>query len=96
MNIEAQNSLGRARSRQYDPGLRRPVTADVGSLANQYGWKVGNHIPLVSGTAQLSGPTDWANATLIWRKITIVRPGWRTRRPSAHAAFQGDAGLHRP
>jgi hypothetical protein len=30
-------------------------------LANQYGWKVGDHIPLMSGTAQLSGPTDWAS-----------------------------------
>jgi len=38
-------------------------------LANQYGWKVGDHIPLMSGTAQLSGPTDWANAALTWKKI---------------------------
>jgi hypothetical protein len=27
-------------------------------LANQSGWKVGDHIPLMSGKAQLSGPTD--------------------------------------
>jgi hypothetical protein len=101
MNIEAQNSFGRFRSRQYDLGLRGTVQVPapearnggrgklaVGvqlqiapeyvaafqktrtgapvrvELANQCGWKVGDHIPLMSGTAQLSGPTDWA--CMVW------------------------------
>jgi putative ABC transport system permease protein len=29
-------------------------------LANKYGWKVGDHIPLMSSTAQMNGSTDWA------------------------------------
>jgi putative ABC transport system permease protein len=29
-------------------------------LANKYGWKIGDRIPLMSNTAQLSGSTDWA------------------------------------
>jgi putative ABC transport system permease protein len=29
-------------------------------LTKKYGWKVGDHIPLKSGTTQLSGSTDWA------------------------------------
>jgi putative ABC transport system permease protein len=29
-------------------------------LADKYGWKVGDRIPLMSTTAQLSGSTDWA------------------------------------
>jgi putative ABC transport system permease protein len=29
-------------------------------LAKKYGWKVGDRIPLLSNTAQLSGSTDWA------------------------------------
>jgi putative ABC transport system permease protein len=29
-------------------------------LANKYGWKVGDHIPLMSSTAQMTGSTDWA------------------------------------
>jgi putative ABC transport system permease protein len=30
------------------------------SLATKYGWKVGDHIPLMSMTAQRNGSTDWA------------------------------------
>jgi putative ABC transport system permease protein len=29
-------------------------------LAKKYGWKVGDHIPLMSQTAQMNGSTDWA------------------------------------
>jgi putative ABC transport system permease protein len=29
-------------------------------LAKKYGWKVGDHIPLMSTTAQMNGSTDWA------------------------------------
>lgn len=29
-------------------------------VANKYGWKVGDHIPLVSKTPQMNGSTDWA------------------------------------
>jgi putative ABC transport system permease protein len=29
------------------------------SLAKKYGWKVGDHIPLKSATAQINGSTDW-------------------------------------
>lgn len=29
-------------------------------LAEKYGWKIGDRIPLMSNTAQLSGSTDWA------------------------------------
>jgi putative ABC transport system permease protein len=29
-------------------------------LAKKYGWKVGDHIPLMSMTAQMNGSTDWA------------------------------------
>lgn len=29
-------------------------------LAKRYGWKVGDHIPLMSTTAQMNGSTDWA------------------------------------
>jgi putative ABC transport system permease protein len=29
-------------------------------LAKKYGWKVGDHIPLMTTTAQMSGSTDWA------------------------------------
>ena len=29
-------------------------------LAKKYGWRVGDHIPLMSDTAQVSGSTDWA------------------------------------
>jgi putative ABC transport system permease protein len=29
-------------------------------LAKKYGWKIGDHIPLMSSTAQLNGSTDWA------------------------------------
>jgi putative ABC transport system permease protein len=34
--------------------LVRPETA------KKYGWKIGDHIPLMSATAQLNGSTDWA------------------------------------
>jgi putative ABC transport system permease protein len=29
-------------------------------LAKKYGWKVGDHIPLMASTAQMNGSTDWA------------------------------------
>src|SRR5580692_1844946 len=29
-------------------------------LAKKYGWKIGDHIPLMSTTARLNGSTDWA------------------------------------
>jgi len=29
-------------------------------LARKYGWKIGDHIPLLSATAQKNGSTDWA------------------------------------
>jgi putative ABC transport system permease protein len=29
-------------------------------LAKKYGWKIGDHIPLMSTTAQMNGSTDWA------------------------------------
>jgi putative ABC transport system permease protein len=29
-------------------------------LAKKYGWKVGDHIPLMTTTAQMNGSTDWA------------------------------------
>jgi putative ABC transport system permease protein len=31
-----------------------------GELAEKYGWKIGDRIPLMSNTAQMSGSTDWA------------------------------------
>jgi hypothetical protein len=51
MNIEAQKYVAAFQKTRMGSLVR------VG-LANQHGWKVGDHIPLMSGTAQLSGPAD--------------------------------------
>jgi putative ABC transport system permease protein len=42
--------------------LRRIRTGAIirEGLAAKYGWKVGDHIPLMSTTAQMNGSTDWA------------------------------------
>jgi putative ABC transport system permease protein len=42
--------------------LRRIRTGTIirEGLATKYGWKVGDHIPLISTTAQMDGSTDWA------------------------------------
>jgi putative ABC transport system permease protein len=42
--------------------FRRLRTAAIirDSLAKKYGWKIGDHIPLLSKTAQKNGSTDWA------------------------------------
>jgi putative ABC transport system permease protein len=42
--------------------LRRIRTGTIirEGLAAKYGWKVGDHIPLMSTTAQMNGSTDWA------------------------------------
>jgi putative ABC transport system permease protein len=38
--------------------LRTGVLLRV-ELAQKYGWKIGDHIPLMSGPAQMNGSTDW-------------------------------------
>jgi putative ABC transport system permease protein len=46
---------------QYDEALRKTRTGALirEHLAAKYGWKVGDHIPLLSTVAQTSGATDW-------------------------------------
>jgi putative ABC transport system permease protein len=46
----------------YAAALQRTRTGALVrvALAEKYGWKVGDHIPLMSRTAQLNGSTDWA------------------------------------
>jgi putative ABC transport system permease protein len=47
---------------EYVAAFRRTRTAAIilEGLAKKYGWKVGDHIPLKSNTAQKTGSTDWA------------------------------------
>ena len=47
---------------EYVAAFRRTRTAAIilEGLAKKYGWKVGDHIPLRSKTAQKTGSTDWA------------------------------------
>jgi putative ABC transport system permease protein len=47
---------------QYDEAFRKNRTGALVrvELAKKYGWKVGDHIPFMSTTAQKSGSTDWA------------------------------------
>jgi putative ABC transport system permease protein len=46
----------------YVAALRSTRTGTIirEGLAKKYGWKVGDHIPLMSTTAQMNGSTDWA------------------------------------
>jgi putative ABC transport system permease protein len=46
----------------YVAAFRRTRTGAIirEGLAKKYGWKVGDHIPLMSMTAQMNGSTDWA------------------------------------
>jgi putative ABC transport system permease protein len=45
----------------YVEALRRTRTGMIirEGLAKKYGWKVGDHIPLMTITAQMNGSTDW-------------------------------------
>lgn len=47
---------------EYDAAFRRMRTGALVrvEVANRYGWTVGDHIPLMSATAQLNGSTNWA------------------------------------
>jgi putative ABC transport system permease protein len=46
----------------YVAALRDTRTGTIirEGLAKKYGWKIGDHIPLMSTTAQMNGSTDWA------------------------------------
>jgi putative ABC transport system permease protein len=46
----------------YVAALRTMRTGTIirEGLAKKYGWKIGDHIPLMSATAQMNGSTDWA------------------------------------
>ena len=46
---------------QYDEAFRKTRTGALirEHLAAKYGWKVGDHIPLLSTATQLNGSTDW-------------------------------------
>jgi putative ABC transport system permease protein len=46
----------------YVAALRTTRTGTIirEGLAKKYGWKIGDHIPLMSTTAQMNGSTDWA------------------------------------
>jgi putative ABC transport system permease protein len=46
----------------YVAALRTMRTGTIirEGLAKKYGWKIGDHIPLMSSTAQMNGSTDWA------------------------------------
>jgi putative ABC transport system permease protein len=46
----------------YAAALRTTRTGTIirEGLAKKYGWKIGDHIPLMSTTAQMNGSTDWA------------------------------------
>lgn len=39
---------------------RRPGALIRDALAKKYGWKVGDHIPLIATSAQMNGSTAWA------------------------------------
>ncbi len=47
---------------EYEAAFRRLRTATIirDVVARKYGWKIGDHIPLLSKTAQKTGSTDWA------------------------------------
>jgi putative ABC transport system permease protein len=47
---------------EYVAAFRRLRTAAIirDGVAKKYGWKIGDHIPLLSKTAQKTGSTDWA------------------------------------
>ncbi len=47
---------------EYVAALQKQRTGALvrAELAEKYGWKIGDHIPLMSTTAQMSGATDWA------------------------------------
>src|SRR5882672_3396988 len=47
---------------EYEAAFRKIRTGTIvrDELAKKYGWKVGDHIPLISTTAQMNGSTDWA------------------------------------
>jgi putative ABC transport system permease protein len=47
---------------EYVAAFRKTRTGAIikEGLAKKYGWKVGDHIPLMSMTAQMNGSTDWA------------------------------------
>jgi putative ABC transport system permease protein len=47
---------------EYVAALRRTRTGAIirEGLTKKYGWKVGDHIPLISTTVQMNGSTDWA------------------------------------
>jgi putative ABC transport system permease protein len=47
---------------EYAAALRKIRTGMIvrEGLAKKYGWKIGDHIPLKSTTAQMDGSTDWA------------------------------------
>ena len=46
---------------EYVAAFRKMRTGALvrAELANKYGWKIGDHIPLMSNMAQLSGSKDW-------------------------------------
>jgi putative ABC transport system permease protein len=48
-------------SPEYEAAFRKIRTGTIvrEELAKKYGWKVGDHIPLISTTAQMNGSTDW-------------------------------------
>jgi putative ABC transport system permease protein len=48
-------------SPEYETAFRRIRTGTIvrEELAKKYGWKVGDHIPLIFTTAQMNGSTDW-------------------------------------
>ena len=47
---------------EYDAAFHKTRTGALvrPETAKKYGWKIGDHIPLKSATAQLNGSTDWA------------------------------------
>jgi putative ABC transport system permease protein len=47
---------------EYVAALRKIRTGAIikEGLVKKYGWKVGDHIPLISTTVQMNGSTDWA------------------------------------
>lgn len=47
---------------EYVAALRRTRTGAIirEGLAQKYGWKIGDHIPLIATTVQMNGSPDWA------------------------------------
>jgi putative ABC transport system permease protein len=47
---------------EHDAAFRRTRTGAIirEGLSKKYGWKIGDHIPLISTIAQKNGSTDWA------------------------------------